>query len=122
MGMEPVSEYYLIMVLQVPTGETLTFADESFNKFEDTGVQEACKAAFVLVAGGLGERLGYSGIKVYRVSVYLALFCCSIMMCVGYILCIYRGPWKPDVHNFTLLSWDKAVTMLSTLKINQFPF
>ena len=27
------------------------------------GVKAAGKAAFVLVAGGLGERLGYSGIK-----------------------------------------------------------
>lgn len=27
------------------------------------GVDAAGKAAFVLVAGGLGERLGYSGIK-----------------------------------------------------------
>lgn len=48
----------------VPTGETLTFGDENFIKFEETGVREARRAAFVLVAGGLGERLGYNGIKV----------------------------------------------------------
>ncbi|XP_027361710.1 UDP-sugar pyrophosphorylase 1 [Abrus precatorius] len=48
----------------VPTGETLTFGDENFIKYEEAGVREARKAAFVLVAGGLGERLGYSGIKV----------------------------------------------------------
>ncbi|KAL9313661.1 hypothetical protein ACSQ67_019113 [Phaseolus vulgaris] len=48
----------------VPTGETLTFGDENYINFEETGVHEARKAAFVLVAGGLGERLGYSGIKV----------------------------------------------------------
>ncbi|KAJ4840049.1 hypothetical protein Tsubulata_038182 [Turnera subulata] len=48
----------------VPTGENLTFADENFIKFEETGVTEAQNAAFVLVAGGLGERLGYNGIKV----------------------------------------------------------
>lgn len=29
----------------------------------DAGVRAAAQAAFVLVAGGLGERLGYSGIK-----------------------------------------------------------
>lgn len=29
----------------------------------DAGVKAAAQAAFVLVAGGLGERLGYSGIK-----------------------------------------------------------
>lgn len=48
----------------VPTGENLTFADENFIKYEETGVKEAKNAAFVLVAGGLGERLGYNGIKV----------------------------------------------------------
>ncbi|XP_050226244.1 UDP-sugar pyrophosphorylase-like [Mercurialis annua] len=48
----------------VPTGENLTFGDESFIKFEEAGVREAQNAAFVLVAGGLGERLGYNGIKV----------------------------------------------------------
>ncbi|KAG5067506.1 hypothetical protein GLYMA_04G245100v4 [Glycine max] len=47
----------------VPTGETLAFGDENYIKFEEAGVLEARKAAFVLVAGGLGERLGYSGIK-----------------------------------------------------------
>ncbi|ONI34576.1 hypothetical protein PRUPE_1G488700 [Prunus persica] len=47
----------------VPTGETLTFGDDSFISFEEAGVKEARKAAFVLVAGGLGERLGYNGIK-----------------------------------------------------------
>ncbi|KAI4387962.1 hypothetical protein MLD38_000344 [Melastoma candidum] len=48
----------------VPTGEVLTFGNENFNNFEEIGVREARKAAFVLVAGGLGERLGYNGIKV----------------------------------------------------------
>ncbi|KAF7829793.1 UDP-sugar pyrophosphorylase-like [Senna tora] len=48
----------------VPTGETLTFGDDNFINFEETGIKEARRAAFVLVAGGLGERLGYNGIKV----------------------------------------------------------
>lgn len=48
----------------VPSGEVLTFGDDNFINFEETGVKEARKAAFVLVAGGLGERLGYNGIKV----------------------------------------------------------
>lgn len=52
------------MVLQVPSGENLTFGDENFIEMEKRGVVEARKAAFVLVAGGLGERLGYNGIKV----------------------------------------------------------
>lgn len=35
-------------------------------RYEERGVQAAAKCAFVLVAGGLGERLGYHGIKVRR--------------------------------------------------------
>ena len=49
---------------QVPTGERLVFGDQTFDKYEAEGVKEGRNAAFVLVAGGLGERLGYSGIKV----------------------------------------------------------
>ena len=41
---------------------------ERYIKFEEAGVLEARTAAFVLVAGGLGERLGYSGIKVCLVD------------------------------------------------------
>ncbi|KAF3661124.1 UDP-sugar pyrophosphorylase [Capsicum annuum] len=48
----------------VPLGEVLTYGDDSFVQFEEAGIKEAQKAAFVLVAGGLGERLGYNGIKV----------------------------------------------------------
>jgi UDP-sugar pyrophosphorylase len=31
---------------------------------EELGLQELSKVGFVLIAGGLGERLGYSGIKI----------------------------------------------------------
>lgn len=48
----------------VPSGEALIFGDENFIMLEELGVKEARNAAFVLVAGGLGERLGYNGIKV----------------------------------------------------------
>lgn len=48
----------------VPEGETLDFGSEHFRELERRGVEEAGESAYVLVAGGLGERLGYSGIKV----------------------------------------------------------
>ncbi|KAL6873655.1 hypothetical protein ACP4OV_013737 [Aristida adscensionis] len=48
----------------IPSGEVLTFGDDNFISLEAAGVKEARNAAFVLVAGGLGERLGYKGIKV----------------------------------------------------------
>lgn len=49
---------------QVPNGEKLIYGDEKFMQYEEAGAKEAQHSAFVLVAGGLGERLGYSGIKV----------------------------------------------------------
>ncbi|KAH6770847.1 UDP-sugar pyrophosphorylase [Perilla frutescens var. hirtella] len=45
-------------------GETLTFGEDNFIQYENVGIREARKAAFVLVAGVLEERLGYNGIKV----------------------------------------------------------
>ncbi|KAK9167336.1 hypothetical protein Scep_002527 [Stephania cephalantha] len=49
--------------MKVPSGEVLNFGDDAFATFEEAGIREARNAAFVLVAGGLGERLGYNGIK-----------------------------------------------------------
>lgn len=49
----------------VPEGERIDPSDEAaFDALEAEGLAEAGGAAFVLVAGGLGERLGYHGIKV----------------------------------------------------------
>ncbi|GLI66614.1 hypothetical protein VaNZ11_010538 [Volvox africanus] len=59
-GINPFEGY----VPSVPTGATLDFASPEFMEMEGEGLREAGHAAFVLVAGGLGERLGYSGIKV----------------------------------------------------------
>ncbi|CAI5949601.1 unnamed protein product [Closterium sp. NIES-65] len=48
----------------VPSGVRVRFGEPDFDEFEARGMAEARNTAFVLVAGGLGERLGYSGIKV----------------------------------------------------------
>lgn len=61
------------MHFQVPVGQQLNYGDEEFVKFEEAGVKEANNAVFVLVAGGLGERLGYSGIKVILITPSLYL-------------------------------------------------
>lgn len=54
----------------VPSGESLSYDDNdgsstgmSFREAEETGLSGIADVVFVLVAGGLGERLGYSGIK-----------------------------------------------------------
>lgn len=49
---------------EVPLGVDLKTGSAEFMNFEKIGLGELNKMAFVLVAGGLGERLGYPGIKV----------------------------------------------------------
>lgn len=47
----------------VPEGIRLTQGTKDFTELESIGAKAMEGAAFVLVAGGLGERLGYNGIK-----------------------------------------------------------
>lgn len=61
-GVNPFEEYEAL----VPEGESLSFDGEGtmpFAEAEQKGIEAMAGATFVLVAGGLGERLGYSGIK-----------------------------------------------------------
>jgi len=61
-GLNPFADYEAV----VPEGESLSFDGEGtmpFKEAERIGIEAMAGATFVLVAGGLGERLGYSGIK-----------------------------------------------------------
>jgi UDP-sugar pyrophosphorylase len=61
-GVNPFSDFEA----SVPQGEILSFDQEgtmSFSEAEELGKTVMGDCVFVLVAGGLGERLGYSGIK-----------------------------------------------------------
>ena len=49
---------------EVPNGIFLRPGEHDFEEMEYEGIKELYKTGFVLIAGGLGERLGYSGIKV----------------------------------------------------------
>ena len=49
---------------EVPTGIFLKPGEEKFDHYEKEGLKELSRTGFVLIAGGLGERLGYSGIKI----------------------------------------------------------
>jgi UDP-sugar pyrophosphorylase len=51
----------------VPEGVTISAGATTgtFEQYERSGLQASKHCAFVLVAGGLGERLGYHGIKVW---------------------------------------------------------
>ncbi|EGR28427.1 hypothetical protein IMG5_175820 [Ichthyophthirius multifiliis] len=50
---------------EVPVGQQINFSSfEEVEKYESVGREELRSTGFVLVAGGLGERLGYQGIKI----------------------------------------------------------
>lgn len=55
---------YAGCIPEVPEGERLTLGDDAFEQAESAGLAAAGRCGFVLVAGGLGERLGYDGIKI----------------------------------------------------------
>lgn len=50
--------------MQVPSGKSLDYGSDAFIAAEERGLSIFKDCAFVLVAGGLGERLGYTDIKV----------------------------------------------------------
>jgi UDP-sugar pyrophosphorylase len=61
LGINPYENYEI----GKPHGITISYDDlKTWEKYERIGMQEFQRVAFVLVAGGLGERLGYEGIKV----------------------------------------------------------
>ena len=49
---------------EIPNGFELRPGDALMDEMEELGLHELEKVGFVLIAGGLGERLGYSGIKI----------------------------------------------------------
>lgn len=74
-------------VPSVPEGESMDFGSDDFRKYERAGVDAAAEAAFILVAGGLGERLGYSGIKV-ALPCELASGICFLQLYIESILAL----------------------------------
>ena len=60
--------------LDTSAGKAFTLGTPEYQEMEAKGIPELGAVGFVLVAGGLGERLGYSGIKVRcNASIYTSL-------------------------------------------------
>ena len=108
----------------VPEGERLDFGGRAFREYERAGAAEAGAAAFVLVAGGLGERLGYSGIKL-ALPADLASGVCFLqashcMRCLHvwvYVCggCSFRNYLRPDVP--CRITYDSLTAVLGPLTI-----
>ena len=73
----------------IPSGETLTAHTDEWAAAETAGLAAIGKCGFMLVAGGLGERLGYSGIKIALPTetsscrCYLEHYISTILACVA---------------------------------------
>lgn len=76
----------------VPVGATFELGSEEYNRVERIGRHELGSVGFVLVAGGLGERLGYSDIKVSLprpnkalwINISLLTDCCHLLKRLGF--------------------------------------
>jgi UDP-sugar pyrophosphorylase len=72
-------------VPEVPLGTFLDPFTPEYDRFEQLGLKEVGSCGFVLVAGGLGERLGYKGIKIslptetLTNTSYIELYCQQIL-------------------------------------------
>jgi UDP-sugar pyrophosphorylase len=80
----------------VPEGESLSYEDPhdtdggmTFSQAEEAGLSGIGQTVFVLVAGGLGERLGYSGIKL-SLETNLCTNKCYLEVYAKYILAMQR--------------------------------
>lgn len=71
----------------IPDGETLNLNDPKMAQMEAEGLVAARKTGFVLVAGGLGERLGYEGIKL-ELPVELATGKSFLELYLDYVLAV----------------------------------
>ena len=78
----------------VPLGETLVAHGDAYRAAERAGIEAAQRCAFVLVAGGLGERLGYGGIKV-GLPTESTTGCCYLRHYVEAILAIGDRAGRP---------------------------
>jgi len=121
----------------VPKGESLQVESEAYARMEALGGPEVARTGFVLVAGGLGERLGYNGIKVS-----LPLFAtepeCFLGLYIQQILAFQRAAGdvrrlplaimtSDDTHSLTVALLDKhanfgmAPDQITVMKQNKVP-
>jgi UDP-sugar pyrophosphorylase len=96
-----------------PNKVDLTRFDETYDHYESLGVKQFEKTGIVLVAGGLGERLGYNGIKldipieVVETTPYIAHYAACIKAmearmenphCVPFIIMVSQDTGPKTLH------------------------
>ncbi len=103
-----------------PNSVDLTAFDETYDHYESLGKKQFSKLAVVLVAGGLGERLGYNGIKldipveVVETTSYLAHYAACLKA-------MEAGMESPQSVPFVIMvSPDTDAKTLHALESNQY--
>lgn len=98
----------------------LSTFSEDFLHYEQVGLEQAKKLVFVLVAGGLGERLGYNGIKVdipfelLSETTYLQYYCETILALES------RFTEEVNIPFVIMVSQDTEAGTLKSLEDNQY--
>jgi hypothetical protein len=93
LGINPLAGW----IPSVPDGQTLEVGSDAFHQMEALGMPELGATGFVLVAGGLGERLGYSDIKV-RLLLLLRTFGAAGSNCVCRHWVVLSSVYLVDLH------------------------
>ena len=105
---------------EVPTGVSLEPGSVEYNEKEQIGLKELDKVGFVLVAGGLGERLGYSGIKI-GLPVETTTNTTYIELYIKQILAIqsrYCNKDKGQTLSLAIMVSDDAIEQTTELLLN----
>jgi len=100
----------------VPVGMTFELGSEEYTKMEEIGRHELGSVGFVLVAGGLGERLGYGDIKIGLPS-ELATGKCYLQFYIEYILALQERYVDNSDFHLTLCIMTSADTNKGTIKL-----
>jgi len=108
-------------VPSVPQGETLTIGTPEYDKMEAAGIPLLNSTAFVLVAGGLGERLGYNGIKV-ELPTETSTGTCYLQYYIETILALQSryAKGKKDLELAIMVSDDTHEKTLALLEVNNY--
>jgi UDP-sugar pyrophosphorylase len=107
-------------VPEQPNKVDLTTFDEAYDRYESVGVKQFEKTGVVLVAGGLGERLGYNGIKldiaveVLESTSYLAHYASCLLAMQA------RMENPRPVPFIIMVSQDTGPKTLQTLEANNY--
>lgn len=110
----------------VPRGENVEYGSKKHRELEKVGLKQAKKTAFVLVAGGLGERLGYKGIKVRlpveraTMETYLGLYVKSILAIQETDEVVRTSGQKIDVPLAIMTSEDTHAMTVDLLESNDY--